>query len=222
MGGMDAEVDSILVAASELKQPLIDIRQLAFAFDGMTGENEAIRAEMIGISDRAIAQINDLMKLQKLKNGAFELEPVGVRAICDRAKQKVRGELITKYKNRTPLVMANRELLESVIFNFLFNAEKYNCGGERALLMVRDVRDKVEIIVRDYGPAIPCEIWREMKRGWIRKPKAIAMRPGSSGLGLYIASRFAEYMNAKVGAVRHRDGTSFYVELMKTEQRRLF
>ena len=37
-------------------------------------------------------------------------------------------------------------------------------------------------------------------------------------MGLYIAARFANYMNAKFGLVRHRDGTSFYVDLPVSEQ----
>ena len=48
------------------------------------------------------------------------------------------------------------------------------------------------------------------------------MRPGSSGLGLFIASRFSRYMNAEMGAIRHSDGTSFYVELPVSRQARLF
>ena len=42
------------------------------------------------------------------------------------------------------------------------------------------------------------------------------------GLGLYIASRFSRYMHANVGAVRHSDGSSFYVELPISQQGRLF
>ncbi len=69
---------------------------------------------------------------------------------------------------------------------------------------------------------MPRDVWREMKRGFVAKPTSIAMRPGSSGLGLYIASKFSRYMNAEVGAVRHRDGTSFYVELPASKQASLF
>ena len=61
-----------------------------------------------------------------------------------------------------------------------------------------------------------------MKKGFVEKPTSIAMRPGSSGLGLYIASKFSRYMNANVGAIRHRDGTSFYVELLVSKQASLF
>ena len=118
--------------------------------------------------------------------------------------------------------MANRELLRSVIYNFLLNAIHYSDMETKSVLTVKDDKGKVRIDIRDFGPALPIDIWKEMKRGWIKKPTSIAMRPGSSGLGLYIASKFSRYMHAEVGAVRHRDGTSFYVELPVSKQASLF
>jgi signal transduction histidine kinase len=98
----------------------------------------------------------------------------------------------------------------------------YSGEETRSELLVKDHQNRVRVLVRDFGPALPMDVWREMKRGWINKPTSIAMRPGSSGLGLYIASKFSKYMNANVGAIRHRDGTSFFVELPVSTQASLF
>ena len=222
---MDVEVDGILVVAHELKSPLAVIRQLAFSFDEMDSRNEHIRAEMIGVSERAIKQVNDLIKVKRLEDGLFEMEPVSIRAVCDDVTRELNylfnynhRDLFIKYANRSRLVTANKELLHSVIYNFLLNAMHYSGEGTRAELIVKEVRDKVRVVVRDYGPTLPMDVWREMKRGFVKKPTSIAMRPGSSGLGLFIASRFSRYMHAQVGAVRHRDGTSFYVELPISKQ----
>ena len=226
---MEEEVDGILVAAHELKAPLAVLRQLALSFDEMDVENEHIRSEMVNVSERAIKQVNDLVKVRRLEDGLFEMEPVAVRAVCDEVTRELnylfqhnQRDLFIKYTNRARLVTANRDLLHSVVYNFLLNAMHYSGEGTRAELVVRDFRDRVKIMVRDYGPALPMDVWREMKRGWIEKPTSIAMRPGSSGLGLYIASKFSHYMHGKVGAVRHRDGTSFYVELPISKQASLF
>ena len=226
---MDKEVDGILVAAHELKAPLAVLRQLALSLDEMDSKGEHIRSEMVNVSDRAIKQVNDLAKIRRLEDGLFTMEPVSVREVCDAVSKELeylfhynRRDLFIKYSNRTRLVSANRDLLYSVIYNFLLNAMHYSGDETRAELIVRDAYDKVKVIIRDYGPALPMDVWREMKRGWVKKPTSIAMRPGSSGLGLYIASKFSKYMNANVGAVRHRDGTSFYVELPASRQASLF
>lgn len=226
---MNVEVEDILALAEELKRPLVTMRQLAFSFDGASLADERVRTEMVSVSDRAIKQVNDLLKLKRLENGLFTMEPVAVRGICDEAMAETmrlfkynRCELFVKYQNRAKLVTANRDLFKSIIYNFLLSAVHYADGSEGARLIVRDARDKVRVIVRDYGPALPIDVWREMRRGWLEKPKSIAMRPGTSGLGLFIASKFSEYMNAKIGVVRHRDGTSFYVELPISKQMSLF
>ncbi len=223
------EVDGILVAAHELKEPFATLRQLALSFDEMNASNEAIREKMVSVSDRAIRQVNDLLRLRRLEESGLEMEPVAVRPVCDEVMRELeylfrynQRELFVKYVGKERLVSANRELLRSVVYNFLLNAVHYTGNEMRAELVVSPVRDRVRIAVRDYGPALPMDVWRELKRGWVEKPTSIAMRPGSSGLGLFIASRFSQYMNASVGAVRHRDGTSFYVDLMKSQQARLF
>ncbi len=226
---MEKEVDGILVAAHELKAPLAVLRQLALSFGDLGEKNEHIRSEMVNVSERAIKQVNDLVKIKRLEDGLFEMEPVAVRAVCDGVLRELgylfsynKRDLFIKYSNRMRLVTANRDLLYSVVYNFLLNAMHYSGEGTRAELIVKDTRERVRIMVRDYGPALPIDVWRELKRGWIEKPTSIAMRPGSSGLGLYIASKFSRYMHAEVGAVRHRDGTSFYVELPISRQASLF
>ncbi len=226
---MDSEVDGILVAAHELKSPLAVLRQLALSLDGMDASNEHIRSEMVSVSERAIKQVNDLTKIRRLEDGLFEMEPVAVRAVCDDVIKELsylfrfnQRNLFVKYSNHKRIVTANRELLYSVIYNFLLNAMHYSGEETRSELLVKDDHDFVKIMIRDYGPALPTDVFKEIKRGFVAKPTSIAMRPGSSGLGLYIASKFSRYMHANVGAVRHSDGTSFYVDLPVSKQTTLW
>ena len=228
---MESEVNGILVAAHELKAPLCLLKQLAFSMDFATGPDDLkkIQSQMIGVSDRALRQVQDLTKIARLDDGLFEMEPVAVRAVCDEVTTELRKlfwfnhrNLEIEYRNRNRLVCANRELLYSVIYNFCLNAMHYSDEETRSELTLSDKDDKVRLDVRDFGPALPMDVWKSLKKGWVTKPTSIAMRPGSSGLGLYIASKFSQYMNANVGAVRHRDGTSFFVELPTSKQASLF
>lgn len=226
---MQQEVDGVLVAAHELKAPLTVLRQLALSFSGVGPTDVRIKEQMISVSERAIRQVNDLAKIRRLENGLFQMEPVAVREVCDAVTRELRylfkyneRDFRVKYSNKMKLVTANRELLYSVIYNFLLNAMHYSNKKSYSKLTVRDHRGYVRVDVRDYGPALPIEVWRELCNGQIDKPLPTAMRPNSSGLGLYIASTFSRYMGAKVGAVRHRDGTSFYVELPISKQASLF
>lgn len=217
---MGMEVDGVLVAAHELKEPLAVLRQLAFALPEMEQAGEQIRREMVEVSERAMRQVNDLTKIHRLERHGCEMEPVAIRVVCDEATNEVREmfdekrqKIVVSYRNRKKLVTANREMLKSVILNFLTNAVHYANEETETQMSVMDAGGLVRVAVRDYGPTLPTDVWREMRRGFVKQPTSIAMRPGSSGLGLYIATRFSRAMRGRVGAVRHRDGTSFYVEI---------
>ncbi len=219
-GGMEEEVNNILAVVMELKRPLATLRQMALSFDGLSKRDSSLRSDMVMVSDRAIRQVNDLMKIGKLENRLFEMEPVAVRGVCDEVTRELeclfhfnKRDLFVRYSNRARLVTANYELLKSIIYNYLLNAVYYTGDGVKSELVVKDFYDKVRIIVRDFGPTLPIDVWREMKRGFVQKPTSIAMRPGTGGLGLYIASKFSRDRGAEIGAVRHRVGTSLYVDL---------
>lgn len=215
-------MESEVVVAHELKAPLSLVRQLALSLDfeeDITGAREVGR-QIAATSERALQQVNDLTRIARLEDALFEMEPVNPRAICDEVVGELwrlfefnRRELRIEYRNKRRLAVANPQLLHSVVYNFCLNAMNY--GGEElpSEITVIDRANKIRIAVRDYGPAVPTKIWREIKDGFVNKPVATPMRPGSSGLGLYIAAKFANYMGSDFGLIRHRDGTSFYIDL---------
>ena len=213
---------SVVVVAHELKAPLSLMRQLALSIDfedSVDGVREVGR-QIVATSERALQQVNDLTRIARLDDALFEMEPVNPRVVCDEVIAELwqlfrfnRREIEIDYRNKRRLAVANRQLLYSVVYNFCLNAMNY--GGEElpSRISVYDRQNKIRIDVRDFGPTVPTKVWREIKDGFVKKPVDIAMRPGSSGLGLYIAAKFANYMNSDFGLVRHRDGTSFYIDL---------
>lgn len=221
------EVNGILVAAHDLKAPLALMRQLALSLDLADDQSirQRIQSQLISVSERAMRQVNDLAKIARLEDGLFEMEPLSVRNLCDEVARELRPlfryenrRLTLSFSNRARLAIANHDLLHSVIYNFCTNAVRYSDRDTASILTVTDARDKIRIGVRDFGPALPPGIWRELRQGTFNAPTNIAMRPGSSGLGLYIASEFARHMRAQLGAIRHRDGTSFFIDLPISNQ----
>ncbi len=221
------EVNGVLVAAHELKAPLCLMRQLTLALDLTSNESQRqrLRDQLLQTSERALRQVNDLTRMARLEDSFFVTEPVGVRGVCDSVLRELtplfqveQCKIQASYTNKSRLASANRELLYSIIYNFCTNALRYSESQSCSYLNVSDHQGKIRIAVRDYGPALPIEIYRDLERGALDQPTAISMRPGSSGLGIYIASNFAHHMHAKLGAIRHRDGTSFFVDLIASRQ----
>ena len=115
------------------------------------------------------------------------------------------------------LVVANRQLLGRVIANFVDNALHYTSEGD-VRLSARLARDgRVRLAVRDYGPAMTKAQFRRLQAD-LTAPKHVHARPGSSGLGVYIASQFAESMHCQIGLSCHKDGLSFYIDVPRSGQ----
>ena len=221
-----ASADSgIITVAHELKAPLCLLRQLALSLE-FEQDVSRVSERMVATSERALRQVNDLVKVARLADAMFEMEPVNPRRVCDEVIMELhdlfrfnRRRVQVDYRNKDKLVVGNADLLYSVVYNFCLNAMNY--GGEElpSEVFVRDARGGgVRVGVRDYGPAIPTRTWQEIRGGFVKKPMEIAMRPGSSGMGLYIAAKFIEHMHGRFGLTRHRDGTSFYVDLLSSRQ----
>lgn len=216
----------MLVAAHELKAPLSLMRQLAFAIDlADESTRQHYQTQLIHVSERALRQVNDLVKITRLEDGFFETEPVSVRGVCEEVFRELspffefEGRSLTlSFRNKSRLAVANRDLLYSIVYNFCVNAVHYSERGSVSKVLVSDHQQRLRVTVRDYGPALPTPVWRELNSGGLDRPTSIAMRPGSSGLGLYIASQFASHMRARIGAIRHSDGASLYVDLPISNQ----
>lgn len=228
---MKSEVNGILVAAHDLKAPLSLLRQLALSMELAPDQaaRTRIQAQMVSVSDRALRQLNDLAKIARLEDGLFNTEPISIRGLCEEVYRELdplfrfeTRQLERRYRNHSRLVVANRELLHSILYNLCTNAIRYSYQDTVSSLAIADAHGKIRVSVRDFGPALPSKIWQSLRKEGLSQPVAVPMRPNSSGLGLYIASQFAKYMHANFGAVRHRDGTSFFVELPVSKQISLF
>lgn len=219
---------SLIAAAHELKAPLALIRQLSLMIESGTGTpHDVIRmAEQIGLtSERALRLTADLTRSVRLKDALFELEPLNPVALCEDIVHelsplfKAHSKSIVVRPRRQPLLMvANRDLLRRVITNFSDNALYYADSEGRVELSACKVgRDQIRISVRDYGPALATDTWSALKEH-LHTPQPVHARPQSSGLGLYLADVFAETMNGQIGAIRHHDGASFYVDMYASSQ----
>lgn len=229
IGGQYTDISSVSVAAHELKSPLVLLRQLSLELSsGHLSKRESKRVldQMIQTSDRALRLTSDLTTAERSQNTLFALEPINPISICDDVTYELQylyrahGRLLKRSRIRhIPPVVANRDLLRRILLNFADNALHYGDESGVVELHAQLLREAglVRVGVRDYGPAVSLQNWRELTSDFASH-KPVRARPQSSGLGLYIAHQFAHAMNGRIGAIRHRDGASFYVELPISKQ----
>lgn len=219
---------AFLMAAHELKSPLALIRQLAFALDSgqlTTAEQDRIAQQIILTSERALRLTTDLTTSSR-QDTLFDLEPLNPVTLCEDvaheltplfAAQDKKIEVISRTK--PPLVVGNRDLLRRILLNFGDNALHYSSADHPVSLAVQASGEKVRVGVRDYGPAVTPAMWQVLQeRLRAQTTQPVNGRPQSSGLGLYIADQFARMMSGEIGAIRHRDGATFYVDMAASRQ----
>lgn len=228
------EMSLVITAAHELKAPLALIRQLSLSLEEgnlTTTDTHRMLRHITLTSEAALRLTADLTRATRLQDSLFELSPINPRELCEDVAHELlplfaakNRELRVAPGRRQMLAVANRDLLRRILVNFSNNALQYADTSTPVTLCTSTVTggETIRISVRDYGPAVPIDAWRTVRRYLGRAPLTLHNRPASSGLGLYIAGQFAAAMNGQIGATRHRDGATFYVNLMSSQQLRLF
>ncbi|MGB4762715.1 MAG: HAMP domain-containing sensor histidine kinase [Candidatus Saccharimonas sp.] len=225
-------VPAIVAAAHELKSPLALMRQLALyaeQTDDPVAQGRLLR-QITLTSERALRLTTDLTKAARLEDSLFTLEPLNPVPLCEEVVREVtplfraKGREVRLSPRIRPLLgVANRELLRRILLNFVDNALHYSQAGEPVVItaVARNGGNAIRLGVRDYGPMIPTDTWRVLRDRLGNSVQPLYGRPESSGLGIYIAQQFADTMEAEVGATRHRDGVTFYVDIRTSTQMRL-
>ena len=219
---------SVLVAAHELKTPLALIRQMALLLDDdltSTADKKRIQQRIIQTSEQALQLTVDLANSANLTPSLFPLEPVNPLALCQQIAAETRlnavlyGRKISwpQRGRNSRLILANRILLGRILANFLNNALKYTEDGSEIKVSVKAVGGAVRLSVRDFGPMMSLKEYRRLLDE-MNARKTVRTRPESSGLGIYVASQFAQAMNGQIGLIRHRDGLTFYVDMPISRQ----
>jgi signal transduction histidine kinase len=218
---------SVVVAAHELKTPLALMRQLSLllsegSLDG--AETRRVSQQVTQTAERALALVGDLAHTANLSPTLFPLEPVNPLAVCRQIAQDMRPALQV-YDRRVEwprgrqaqLVVANQTLLGRVLANFLENALRYSEPSATVRVKLQRRGDVLRMGVRDFGPMMSLREYRQLLDEMALR-KSIRTRPESSGLGVYVASQFAQAMNGEIGLIRHRDGLTFYVDVPLSRQ----
>lgn len=234
VGGMLHDgVPSLVAAAHELKSPLALVRQLSLLLEtgDISADEQARMLRQISLtSERALRLTNDLTRASRLDGALFSLEPINPQQLCEDIAHELEplfaahGRSLHVASRKHPLLLvANRDLLRRIIMNFSDNALHYAESDSAVQIQVRALQhgEIIRLGVRDYGPALSSDMWRSLKSKLATAPQSVHARPQSSGLGLYIASQFADAMKGTIGVTRHRDGATFYVDLHASRQLRL-
>ncbi len=189
----------------ELKTPLTAISGYAELIEnGLAGEDDTQKfaGEIHKNADRLLTLINDILRLSEfdvLTESDFETQEVDIYEIAgscmDMLEFKARKHDISiRLEGEKTLVMANRDMMEEVVYNLCDNAIRYNRPGGYVHICVSDHKLRVS----DNGIGIPSEYQNRVFERFFRVDKSRSKRTGGTGLGLAIVKHIVTLHGAEL------------------------
>ena len=82
------------------------------------------------------------------------------------------------------VLMMDRELFKSLLYNFIDNGRKASPEGSRIQMLAHRQQGKAEIMIRDYGQGIPQKELDKVRQPFYMVDKSRSRKAGGAGLGL--------------------------------------
>ncbi len=222
---MDQLKDQFLANTShELRTPLNGIIGLSEALEEEehdTGKQENL-SMIISSARRLSSLVNDILDFSKLKNHEIELrrKPLDLKALVDviiRIHQPlIEGknlELVNEIPEDTPLIHADEDRMQQILFNLIGNAAKFTERGEIVVKAMAD-GDMVKASVSDTGIGIPENKRDAIFQAFEQGDGSIQREFAGTGLGLSISRKLIEehggamWVDSVLG-----EGSTFYFTL---------
>jgi PAS domain S-box-containing protein len=227
------EVDRIkseftAVVSHELRTPLTSIRgSLGLILGALSGTLPKKVRDLLEIaqnnSDRLALLINDILDIEKFSAGQmrFDLETC---SLADVVRQAVESNEGYARKHQVSIALApvdpdievhvDPDRFVQVLSNLLSNAVKYSPPSGTVHVTAEHAGDGARISVRDSGPGIPENFRNRIFERFSQADASATREKGGTGLGLYIARRFIEQMQGRIGFDSESgQGSTFWVDL---------
>jgi signal transduction histidine kinase len=186
-------------------------------------ETRELLATMHANGMRLLKLINDLLDLVRLESGRMEVkrEPVAmdafVRGLLSAVRPAAEDKWITVSADVRPdagTVLVDRDKLEKILLNLLFNGLKFTPSGGRLELRAFRQDNELVIAVRDTGVGIaPQNLAHVFDRFWQADTSSKRKYQGM-GIGLALVKEFVEIQGGRVAvASEEGKGTTFTVRV---------
>lgn len=193
----------------ELKTPLTAISGYSELIEnGMVTEQAETRrfaGEIHNSANRLLTLINDVIRLSELDDSNTEemFETVNLRESAENCVNMLqinaeKHHVTLNFEGEDAVIMANKQMVEEVLYNLCDNAIRYNRENGSVTVMVKNRLNKAVLIVKDTGIGIPTEHQERIFERFYRVDKSRSKSTGGTGLGLAIVKHILIKLNATI------------------------
>lgn len=220
----------VAMVSHDLKTPLSSVRgMLVLLSAGAAGELPAKAGPMVKSAEsqleRLIKLINDLLDVQKMEAGKFQinLTEVSIRAILEQSYDAVEqvaeeNKVTIEISGGDDRVNADPDRLVQVVVNLLSNAIKFSPHGTQVDMRIIKEPDFVEVQIEDRGRGIKEEYRDVIFERFKQVEAADATEKHGTGLGLAICKMIIEEHHGTIGVRSDEgNGSTFWFRLPRNQ-----
>ncbi len=201
----------ISTVSHELRTPITSIKgSIGLILNNTIGSVDDDTKELLNIcyknTDRLIRLINNLLDIQKIEAGRFELnrENTDIRRLVEECATALKPfamefnvSLCSELPDNKIIAFADKDRISQVIYNLISNGVKFSKGG-RVVITVGNTGQEVHVMVSDTGPGIPHDKFDEIF-GRFNLVKTVSdTTVKGTGLGLSICKAIIEEHRGKI------------------------
>lgn len=216
----------VAMVSHDLRSPLTSIQAMFDLLEaGALGQlndkgEDKIRRSSASLN-RLISMINDLLDMEKLESGMFELEltDVDFRTLAAHALEAVQisaeqKKIQLQVDKSEAKVYCDGDRIVRVLINFLSNSIKFSPENSTVRLAISQIDHAMQIDVVDQGKGIPSDKLETIFERFKQVERADETTKGGSGLGLAICKAIVEAHHGSIGAASEiGQGSTFWIRL---------
>lgn len=223
-----AKDEFVAIASHQLRTPATAVKQyVGLLLEGYAeplGESQKMFLERAYESnERQLQIVEEILKVTQLdmEKVKLALDDYDIREVAKEAADTTAGNfkarnqrVIFDLPEQAVMLRVDKDQLRIAIENLLENASNYSRKNKQIKIIVRQLKDRVRIVVKDQGVGIASEDYPKLFQKFSRIPNPLSVEVGGTGLGLYWATQIVHIhggyirVNSKLGK-----GSSFTINL---------
>lgn len=223
--------DLISNITHELKTPIATVGVAIEALKSFNAMDDPARTrEYLDISQNELQRlgllVDKVLKLSMFESGKMEIKKEWF-ALDELVREVIRSLRLQLEKNGARVTVnapvnlqmqGDRQHIQSVIFNLLDNAIKYNSGKAEITVDINEEQEQIILKVSDNGIGIPPQYRKKIFEKFFRVPSGDTHNAKGHGLGLnYVAKVIDQHGGHITVESNEGTGSSFIINIPKPE-----
>ena len=217
------KTDFVSMVSHELRTPLNHLGggiELLLSKSSINGSEQGTLELMQASIQRLTRFVENILDLSAVEAGRLDFHLVAIspqvlveEVLRKRTRDAEFGRICVELPAELPLIMADENVVQSVLHHLLDNALKYAPEGKVTIRAARR-RQAVRLQVTDEGPGIPPEKRRLLFQKFQRLEARDSQSVYGYGLGLYLSRRLLKAIRSNLSYEPGAEGGScFYFDL---------